>query len=156
MSWTCAPASLCSSPQCTGGVGDTSGVLLDEFQGGGKEEGERGSVRGVRACEAEEWPSRAASARATTVTGGRRRRGDSAGGSCGRRGALNGARGKHEVVGGDGLGEATVRVRTVARSEACLLHATACRWLAGRVRRVWGVQHGVNNLAVALDALVVQ
>ena len=39
----------------------------------------RGSVRSVRACEAEEWPPRAASARATTATGGRRRRGDSAG-----------------------------------------------------------------------------
>ena len=33
----------------------------------------------MRACEAEEWPSRAASARATSATGGRRRRGDSAG-----------------------------------------------------------------------------
>ena len=33
----------------------------------------------MRACEAAEWPSRAASARATSATGGRRRRGDSAG-----------------------------------------------------------------------------
>ena len=33
----------------------------------------------MRACEAEEWPLRAASARATATTRGRRRRGDSAG-----------------------------------------------------------------------------
>ena len=33
----------------------------------------------MRACEAEEWVLRAAGARATTATGGRRRRGDSAG-----------------------------------------------------------------------------
>ena len=33
----------------------------------------------MRACEPEEWVLRAAGARATTVTGGRRRRGDSAG-----------------------------------------------------------------------------
>ena len=77
--WTRAPARLQAR---LGGVlepGITPGRYVDllHVQLRGKEE--RGSVRGVCACEAEEWPPRAASARATTATGGRRRRGDSAG-----------------------------------------------------------------------------
>ena len=53
--------------------------FLDDLHVQLREKEKRGSVRSVRACEAEEWPPRAASARATTATGGRRRRGDSAG-----------------------------------------------------------------------------
>ena len=53
--------------------------FLDELHIQLREKEKQGSVRSVRACEAEEWPPRAASARAATATGGRRRRGDSAG-----------------------------------------------------------------------------
>ena len=53
--------------------------FLDEFHVQLREKEERGSGWSVRACEAAEWPSRAASTRAATTTGGRRRRGDSAG-----------------------------------------------------------------------------
>ena len=94
---------------------------------------------GRRACEGGHWRES--------------EEGDSAGKGRRRRGALVGARGKHEVVGGMRLGEATVRGRTVALSGASLSHAMACHWLIMRVRRVWGVQHKVNNPAVALDAL---
>ena len=79
--------------------------------------------------------------------------GDSAGESRRRRGASVRAREEHEVVGGKRLGEATVRVRTVARSGASLSHAMACHWLSGCVRRVWGVQHEADVSAEALDAL---
>ena len=94
---------------------------------------------GQRACEGGHWREE--------------EEGDNAGESRRRRGASVGATEEHEVVGGMRLGEATVWVRTVARSGASLSHAMACHWLSGRVRRVWGVQDDVNNPAEALDAL---
>ena len=54
-------------------------VLLDEFQGRGEEEGERGKVLELRACEADEWSLRAAGARVRASTGGWRRRGTAPG-----------------------------------------------------------------------------
>ena len=54
-------------------------MLLDESHAQLRQEEERGSNREARACGAEEWPKRAAGARAATLTGGHRRRGDSAG-----------------------------------------------------------------------------
>ena len=53
--------------------------MLDDLQGGGKREEERGGFQTARACEAEEWRLRAASARVKTATGGRRRRGTAPG-----------------------------------------------------------------------------
>ena len=54
-------------------------MLLDESHAQLRQEEERGSSREACACGAEDWPKRAAGARAATLTGGRRRRGDSAG-----------------------------------------------------------------------------
>ena len=94
---------------------------------------------GRRACEGGQWRER--------------EEGDNVGEGRRRRGALVGARGELEVVGGRRLGEATVRGRTVARSGAALSHAMACHWPSGRVRRVWGVQGDASNTDEALDAL---
>ena len=134
--WTCAPARLQAR---LGGVlepGITPGRTVDQLhvQLRGKEE--RGSVRGVCACEAEEWPPRAASARAATATGGRRRRGGQRRGGRGRRGASTGARGRPEAVGGGRLAEATVLVCTVARSRACVWLASPRSHRSGQTQRV--------------------
>ena len=50
-------------------------MLLDESHAQLRQEEERGSNREACACGAEDWPKRAAGARAATATGGRRRRG---------------------------------------------------------------------------------
>ena len=49
--------------------------MLDESYAQLRQEEERGSNREACACGAEDWPKRAAGARAATATGGRRRRG---------------------------------------------------------------------------------
>ena len=51
------------------------GRIVDVFHVQLRGEEERGTLQTVRACEAEEWTSRAAGARVETATGGRRRRG---------------------------------------------------------------------------------
>ena len=73
--WTRAPARLQAR---LGGVlvpVIKPGRIVDVFHVQLRGEEERGSFQTVRACEPEEWPSRAAGARVAMATGGRRRRG---------------------------------------------------------------------------------